>query len=175
MVGGFDPETAEEFPEHLISGFADEGQIPAGRTTDEYNKAYGRDKDLARFRAMEAAGIDPTRESSPSSGIGFFGRIRNFFAGLFSSSRSENEGLADNQEVMQGVTVGELKNAGFSNEKISSIQTAIAKKKNNNPNLARHIGRYAEYNLTFTPEELGLSDREGQQLIGLISNNQGRV
>ena len=173
MVRGFDPETADEFPEHLISGFAHEKQIKAGRTTDEYNKAYGRDKDLARFRAMEAAGIDPTQESRARSGIGFFGRIRNFFAGLFSSSRSENEGLADNKEVIKGVTVGELKNAGFSDEKIKGIENAIEKKKNANPNIATRIGKYAEYNLTLTPAELGLSEREGRQLVDLMS--KGRV
>lgn len=153
-------------------------QIPAGRTTLEnpYDAMYGRHNALRRHNSMAQAGIDPlATTTSEQRGPGFLSRIKNFFSNLFSFGSRDNSRLAGNKEIFKGVTAKDLKNAGFSKEKISSIQTAIAKKKNNNPNLARHIGRYAEYNLTFTPQELGLSNEEAIRLNTVIQNGQGRV
>ena len=173
MVREFDPKTAEEIPEYLISGFADEGQIPAGRTTWEnpYDVKYGRYDTLRRYNSMAQAGIDPlATTTSEQRGPGFLSRIKNFFSNLFSFGSRDNSRLADNKEIIKGVTAEDLKKAGFKEEQILKIETAIKEKSN----ALRTLGQNGIH-MTFRPQELGLSNEEAIRLNTVIQNGQGRV
>lgn len=148
-------------------------QIPAGRTTWEnpYDKKYGRYDTLRRYNSMAQAGIDPlATTTSEQRGPGFLSRIKNFFSNLFSFGSRDNSRLAGNKEIIKGVTAEDLKKAGFKEEQILKIETAIKEKSN----ALRTLGQNGIH-MTFRPQELGLSNEEAIRLNTVIQNGQGRV
>ena len=120
---------------------------------------------------MAQAGIDPlATTTSEQRGPGFLSRIKNFFSNLFSFGSRDNSRLADSKEIIKGVTAKDLKNAGFKEEQILKIETAIKEKSN----ALRTLGQNGIH-MTFRPQELGLSNEEAIRLNAVIQNGQGRV
>lgn len=78
--------------------------------------------------------------------------------------------LNDQQNVFGGVSVAELREAGFSDEKIKDMQARIDQKR---AGLQATLGQISEFNITY--DELGISRREMQKIVTLYKReNQGK-
>ena len=207
-----------EIPAELIDGFANEKQIPAGKSTSNHpgieNKPVAERKKSTSSKSQKNSATKPAKEKGgkktskqevqaaykasytaaneePSEPNWF---KRNMPTWLGGASKEEIERYsADSSpltqktgpkattdityEVVTGVSVADLKEAGFSDEKIQNMvqvieskKAAEAQKMGGMESLAAYLAKHGE-TLEVDAQELGITNKEVRLIQGIANKN----